>query len=654
MSTGRIAALALAAVLLGAGVLAVTGIPAGFLVEAFKGRIESETGYRLRVSGAARIGLWPNPALSFSDIGVLDAAKNSREELFAAQSIEAGLALAPLFRGRVEIADITINKPIVRMTISRDRAPTPAAPGRASAGGGGGADVDIGRVTVKNGTVILSDPRRGTESRVEGIQLDARLPGTGRLLDVTGAGRIGTQPLRLQVRSTAPSRAGIAAHPIDLQFEAPGVLEGPLTASTNVTLADKVLKAESLSGKIGQHGFAGTLAADFSAAKPSINAAFGFQRLELFPPVPGEVRKSEPAAAAGGQAPPSPVKPWSDKPFDLDDLNFFDAVIRLTATDLSIGKVRLAPVSIQANIANGVLDLALNKSALYDGQVQGRVIVDASGETLTQAMRFDIDGVRAFPLLSDAADFSTIDGRMRAKLDLSARGNSPKDMVSTLGGTADFLFQDGELRGLNIAQMVRTLMAQILSGWQENGAQKTDFSQLSATFKLANGQATTTDLSMTGPLVRLRGAGTADILTRELSFRLDPRVVATLEGQGAQQADPLGLGVPVIVQGSWDAPQIYPDIADIQNNPQAAYEKLRQLGSGLFQLFGGSSDQKGSGQSGGTGIGKSISDLFGSKDPGNSGQGRGSADQPPGNGKDGRENDLPGAALDLLRGLFGK
>jgi AsmA protein len=271
-------------------------------------------------------------------------------------------------------------------------------------------------------------------------------------------------------------------------------------------------------------------------------------------------------------------------------------------------------------------------------------------------MRFDIDSVRAFPLLSDATDFSTIDGRMRAKLDLSARGNSPKDMISTLGGTADFLFQDGELRGLNIAQMVRTLMAQILSGWQENGAQKTDFSQLSATFKLANGQATTTDLSMTGPLVRLRGAGTADLLTRELSFRLDPRVVATLEGQGAQQADPLGLGVPVIVQGSWDAPQIYPDIADIQNNPQAAFEKLRQLGSGLFSLFGGGGDQKGPGKNGGTDIGKTISDLFNggaTKKDGQSGGTAGGTAQPPAEGGT-KDTDLPGAALDLLRGLFGK
>ncbi|NWG25661.1 MAG: AsmA family protein [Pseudorhodoplanes sp.] len=649
MSKGRIAALALAAVLLGAGALAVAGIPAGFLVEAFKGRIESETGYRLRVSGAARIGLWPNPALSLSDIGVLDPRSGSREELFAAQSVEAGMALAPLLRGRVEIAGIAINKPIVRIAMARERAPAPASPSPAAAGGSGGAAIDIGRVTVKDGMVILSDPRRGTESRVEDIQLDARWPGAGRLLDVKGEGRIGTQPLRLQVRSTAPSRAGIAVHPIDLQFEAPGVLEGPLTATTNVTLADKVLKAENLSGRIGTHGFAGTLAADFSAARPSIEAAFGFQRLELFPPVPGEARRSEPAA--GGEAQPASPGPWSDKAFDLDDLNFFDAVIRLTATDLSIGKLRLAPVSIQANIASGVLDIALNRSGLYEGEVQGRVIVDASGPTLTQAMRFDIDGVRAFPLLSDAAGFTAIDGRMRAKLDLSARGNSPKDMVSTLGGNADVLFQDGELRGINIARMVRTLMAQILSGWQENGTQKTDFSQLSATFRLADGQATTTDLTLTGPLVRVRGAGTADLLTRELSFRIDPRVVASLEGQGAQQTDPLGLGVPVIVQGSWDAPQIYPDIADIQNNPQAAFEKLRQLGAGLFSLFGSGDSRKGSGQSGGTDIGKSISDLFGSKDTGNSGQSRGSAEQPP---ADGKNNDLPGAALDLLRGLLGK
>ena len=55
----------------------------------------------------------------------------------------------------------------------------------------------------------------------------------------------------------------------------------------------------------------------------------------------------------------------------------------------------------------------------------------------------------------------------------------------------------------------------------------------------------------------------------------------SLEGQGGALA-PIGIGVPVAVQGPWGAPRIYPDMAGILDNPDAAYAKLRELGAGLF------------------------------------------------------------------------
>ncbi len=60
-------------------------------------------------------------------------------------------------------------------------------------------------------------------------------------------------------------------------------------------------------------------------------------------------------------------------------------------------------------------------------------------------------------------------------------------------------------------------------------------------------------------------------------------MVASLEGQGGKK-DLEGLGVPVAINGPWAAPSIYPDIAGILDNPQAAYEKLSKLGGGLVKL----------------------------------------------------------------------
>ena len=132
------------------------------------------------------------------------------------------------------------------------------------------------------------------------------------------------------------------------------------------------------------------------------------------------------------------------------------------------------------------------------------------------------------------------------------------------------------------------MAAGTLSGWQENKAEKTDLTQLSAFFRLEGGKASTDNLQVLGPLVRVTGTGTADLAAKTLQFRVEPKLVLSLEGQGGA-TDPIGIGVPVVVQGPWGAPRIYPEVAGILENPEAAYAKLRELGQGLFGMNPGQS-----------------------------------------------------------------
>ena len=142
-------------------------------------------------------------------------------------------------------------------------------------------------------------------------------------------------------------------------------------------------------------------------------------------------------------------------------------------------------------------------------------------------------------------------------------------------------FQDGVIRGINVAQMIRSLTSGTLSGWQEDTQQTTDMSQLSVSFKIERGRAVTSDLNLVGPLVRITGAGTIDLGTRLMAFRVEPKLVMTTQGQG-RTADPVGLGIPVIIDGSWSQPRIYPEMAGILDNPDGAYAKLKEMGKGLF------------------------------------------------------------------------
>jgi AsmA protein len=84
----------------------------------------------------------------------------------------------------------------------------------------------------------------------------------------------------------------------------------------------------------------------------------------------------------------------------------------------------------------------------------------------------------------------------------------------------------------------------------------------------------------------MTGAGAVDLPAQALKFRVDPQVVASLEGQGGK-TDLAGLGVPIMIAGPWSKPSIYPDIAGILQNPQAAYEQLNKLSGGLVSLKGG-------------------------------------------------------------------
>src|SRR5262249_40601312 len=135
-------------------------------------------------------------------------------------------------------------------------------------------------------------------------------------------------------------------------------------------------------------------------------------------------------------------------------------------------------------------------------------------------------------------------------------------------------------------QMIRSLTSSTLNGWQEQQEQSTDLSQLSASFRIDHGQAVTTDLNLVGPLAKVTGAGTVDLGTRMMGFRVEPKLVLTTEGQG-RLSDPVGFGIPVMIEGPWSQPRIYPEMQGILDNPDAAYAKLREMGKGLFGPNGG-------------------------------------------------------------------
>jgi AsmA protein len=661
MKPRKIAALGIAALLAAVALAAIFGVPAGFLAQYAQAQA-IRAGYRLRIDGNSKIALRPVPTLMLGAFSLSDAIRPTSGLNVAADGAQVSLSLMSLLSGRPAITELAVTRPVVRVALARESSSRPgsgSAPARQS--GSGAASVrafTVDRLTVEDGAVILTNTRDRFEMRIDRIAATGSLDAAAARLDVRA--EVGDQPIHLQANAKTPF-AGLdgVSVPVEMSFEAPGVLDDRVSATADVRAGASAFRIDRLAGRIGPSRLDGSASVDFSA-KPVVKADFAVERLSFASSSPpSRVGPSQRTGAKSSTASAS----WSGQEIRLIGLNYVDADVQLSATELNVGSVRAAPVTVHAVLANGNLDVSLAPSRLYGGEVQATVSVNASNEPPVHALHIDLNGVRALPLLSDLGDFGSLDGRLQSKIDVRASGNSANAVISSLAGTADVRIQDGQILGINVAKMIRTLTARTLLGWEDNRTESTDLTELSARFQIQDGRAQTTNLRLFGPLVRVTGSGTIDLNTRTLQFKLDPKLVASLEGQGGA-ADPLGFGVPVNVEGSWSDPRIYPDVAGILSDPDGAYAKLHALGQGLF---GKSDPQSGGGNSNAgnpvdtlmQGLGNMLAPKSDSRNDSRSdarNDRRDNRDPPPAKpqNRPGIPPGLPGAAGDLLREFLGR
>ena len=561
----------IAAIAVVAALLLVVGMPLGFLTSTIQDRVQRETGYHLTIAGSTRIELWPSLNVSMSDLTLERPGDGDAATRLTAASIRADLTLGGLWSGRPEITELVIDRPVITVPLQRERRPAPkivASAKRSMAVDTAGSSVPkIERITITDGTVTFSNARDQVESRVEGISARTVI-GIDRHVSVAGNARISGHALAYDVKASLPDlpmeRQNI---PFELSLDLPGLLQAPLSSKAEVRLNGSLVMINGLSGAIGDGAFDGWASVDF-ASKPLVKLDLDFRRLDI-------------ATTSAPAAPERSSPAWSDDTIDLAGLNYVDAQIRLSAAEFNIGQAHFTPAAIEGSLTRGVLKGVISNLGAYGGQANCAIDIDVSRDAPVYALHSELTGVRALPLLRSAAGFDKLDGKLQARIDVRSTGQSQHAIMSNLNGTVLANFQDGAIRSLNVAQMIRSLTSGTLSGWQESREQATDLTQLSASFRIEKGQATTADLNLVGPLVKMTGTGTIDLGAKMLALRVEPKLVMTTEGQG-RATDPVGFGIPVAIDGPWANPRIYPDVAGILDNPDAAYAKLKEMGAGLF------------------------------------------------------------------------
>jgi AsmA protein len=302
-----------------------------------------------------------------------------------------------------------------------------------------------------------------------------------------------------------------------------------------------------------------------------------------------------PAPPQGTEAGVETSAAWPSDPIDLTGLRAMDANLDLTIGALKFQQLNFSNVTMAMRIANGALDANLPAIALYGGTGTARMIADGSGATPRIAVELNTQNIQAEPLLTDAIGLDKITGRGRLTTSVVGQGASMAAIMRSLRGTAAFNFNDGQWKGVNLAQVARTIQS-ALSGTASTGGGATDFAEMSATFQIADGVAATNNMRMLNPYARLEGQGLIDIGQQTIDMRVAPRAVNSIEGQGGN-AGVRGLGIPFRISGPWSRVGYQPDISGAVGALQQRMSGIlgQNQGNPLGQLgatlFGGGQQQ---------------------------------------------------------------
>ena len=289
-------------------------------------------------------------------------------------------------------------------------------------------------------------------------------------------------------------------------------------------------------------------------SRPNVTFALDLDRIDLDRYLPASQSK---AAKSGGAVAAQPPKDP-----DYTPLRKLTVDGRVHIGKLKVKNGRAQDLDLKVKGRNGVLNLDPLTMRLYQGTAKSKAVLDVRSNTPATEVSLDMDGIEVNPLLKDVINKDFLEGKMRGQMALTMRGDNGEKIKKTLSGKGEFVVNDGAVLGIDLAGMVRNVESAF--GLKVEGGQRprTDFAELDVPFTLNNGVFETSNTTLKNPFLRLAAKGTANLVNETLNFRVKPKLVATLEGQGGKISES-GLAVPVLVTGTFSSPKFRPDLESI-------------------------------------------------------------------------------------------
>jgi AsmA protein len=374
-----------------------------------------------------------------------------------------------------------------------------------------------------------------------------RLPGVEAQVASHGPLRTIDGSLRSDL-TLKPSPFALSFDKLELQAKVAEPKMPPLAlAVRGSAIASSQRSSWNLAGQLNQNSFASEGSAVIAGDVPQVVAKARFDALDLNRLLgPGSAASG--AAGGGGHA--------ADTPVDLAALRSVNGQFSLRAGSFAFRQYRIGDAAIDATLDGGMLHVTTLHGKAWGGQVDASAFADARASRV--ALKGTAAGVNVNALVKDVAAKDWIEGTGRVTVDLDSAGRSVNELRSRLKGSAALQVRDGAIKGINLAKSLRQAKA-ALSMKQDatqkaSQTEKTDFSELTATFQIADGVARNRDLDMKSPFLRLGGEGAIDIGRGRIDYVARATVTTTAKGQDAAELAALkGVTVPVRLAGPFES-----------------------------------------------------------------------------------------------------
>ena len=592
-------------------VAAAAAVPLVVSPDVIKSRIVDQiaywTGRKFTFRGEPHLSLFPYLTVRLNDARLANAPGMGDEPFMEIETMTAKLEILPLFLGRLEFARFRLANPHINLRTGADGVGNwimadGVIGAQMSKGDKEGttdeieppsplADVQLGRLAIRDGTISYTDERTGRKGELTGVTASFDWTTTSQMAAGDGSfvwrgepvefnGSIDA-PLDLLAGGSSTLRLAFSAAPLRLSFVGNALqldgtqLEGDVKLTTpsvrrvaewmgRPAEAGATFGAGAIDGKVNWLGSTvavsdATFELDGNAAEGALTATVGDGPLAISGTLAFESLDLSPyleAANAGLTA----TGPWQSAPASLP-LADGDIDLRLSTSRLVAGAMEVGRTGATVTLKNGELVVNVGEAELEEGTADARVSLAMDNDALNVAAQLRLQDMSVAGLLGEFAGIDALEGIGDVTIDATAKGATWGDLIETLAGTGAIAIADGALDGVDLARLPEAIKYPKGAAW----AGSTAFGSANASLAFGEGVVTVEDLRAAGDAFALQVTGHAGMFDPTI----DARGTLTLAGAGDDGGD---MNVPFLVEGTWSDWRVLPDLGPPVDRGEAAPE----------------------------------------------------------------------------------